>query len=165
MMKEQRKEKFSGTVYIRRDHPESAYAARVLRGRARAFMRTLGLENRELSITLTSDSEIAEINGQWRKKPVPTDVLSFPAASMPAVPGMPVPLGDIIISLDTARRRCVEEKTALSAEISRYLAHGLLHLLGWDHQTPEEAKAMLAEEERLLGTLGKGMLRGSEDLG
>ena len=152
-------------VLIRRDHPRSAYAARILRRRAFAFMETLGLRDAELSITLTGDNEIAAINGEWRHKPVPTDVLSFPAGEMPRIPGVPLPVGDIVISLDTAARRVAEgEGETLASEISRYLAHGLLHLMGWDHASPEEARAMLAEEERLLKGIGKGMLNGSEEL-
>lgn len=152
-------------VLIRHEHPKSAYAARVLRRRAFAFMEALGLRDAELSITLTGDGRIAEINGEWRHKPVPTDVLSFPAGEMPRVPGVPMPVGDIVISLDTAARRVAEgEGETLASEISRYLAHGLLHLTGWDHATPGEARAMLQEEERLLGSIGKGMLNGSEEL-
>ena len=151
-------------VLIRHEHPKSAYAARILRRRAFTFMESLGIRGAELSITLTDDARIAAINAEWRHKPVPTDVLSFPAGEMPRIPGVPMPVGDVVISLDTAARRTSEEGTTLAAELSRYLAHGLLHLTGWDHGTPEEAKAMLTEEERLLKGIGKGMLNGSEEL-
>lgn len=155
----------SNVVYVRHDHPQSCYPAKVIRKRAFAFMERLGIRGSELSITLTDDERIAAINGEWRQKPVPTDVLSFPAGEMPAVPGLPAPLGDIVISLDTARRRCAEEGTTLGAEVSRYLAHGLLHLTGWDHhRSPEEAREMLAREEALLEGIGKGMLHDSEEL-
>ncbi|MDR0966255.1 MAG: rRNA maturation RNase YbeY [Myxococcales bacterium] len=150
-------------IFILREYPRSDYAARVLRQRARAFLAALDLDGVELSITLLDDEAIAALNKQWRKKDTPTDVLSFPAGDMPPIPGEPRPLGDVVISLDTARRRAVEEGMSLASELSRYLAHGLLHLLGHDHHTPEEARAMSRAEEALLEGLGQGMLLGSPE--
>lgn len=154
----------ANSILILKEHPRGDYAARLLRQRARAFLAALGLEDVELSIALVDDEAIAELNAEWRHKPRPTDVLSFPAGDMPALLGHPRPLGDIVISLDTARRRAGEEGVSLASELSRYLAHGLLHLLGHDHQTPEQAREMSRKEEALLGALGKGMLAASPEI-
>ncbi|MBQ4334411.1 MAG: rRNA maturation RNase YbeY [Myxococcaceae bacterium] len=151
-------------IYIRRDHPRADYAARLLRQRARAFLAALDLQDVELSISLVDDAAIAQLNAEWRHKPQPTDVLSFPAGELPPIPGLPRPLGDVVISLDTARRRAREEGVPLASELSRYLAHGLLHLLGHDHQTPEEARAMSRAEQSLLGADRQGMLAQSPEL-
>ena len=153
------------SILILREHPRSGYPARVLRRRARDFLTALGLDGVELSISLVDDETIAQLNAEWRDRPAPTDVLSFPAGEMPAIQGQPRPLGDIVISLDTARRRAPEEGNTLAAELARYLAHGLLHLLGRDHQTPEEARAMSREEEALLAVEGgRGLLCDSPEL-
>lgn len=152
------------SILILREYPRCDYAVRLLRRRARVFLDALGLEEVELSITLVDDASIARINAKWRDQPRPTDVLSFPAGEMPPIPGQPQPIGDVVISLDTARRRASEEGTSLAAELSRYLAHGLLHLLGHDHQTPEQAREMSRAEEVLLGALGKGMLAESPEV-
>ncbi|HEY0840004.1 MAG TPA: rRNA maturation RNase YbeY [Vulgatibacter sp.] len=133
-----------------------AYAGRVLRARAREFMAKLGKGKAELSILLTTDGGIRTLNRRFRGKNAPTDVLSFPAGDEgPLPPGMPRPLGDLAISLDTARRRAIEDGRSLSFELSRYLAHGLLHLLDYDHERSEaEARRMARAESRLLGLPG-----------
>jgi probable rRNA maturation factor len=117
-------------------------------------MADLGLKGRELSLSLVSDAEIRTLNRIWRKKDVATDVLSFPAGAQ--VAGLPGPsqLGDVVISLDTAARQARDYARTLEEELDRYLAHGLLHLLGHDHHRTAEAREMGALEERLLGSPG-----------
>ena len=90
------------------------------------------------------------LNRAWRGKDRPTDVLSFPAGGPGAL------LGDIVISLDTARRAAKEEGRGVGAELDRYLAHGLLHLLGHDHERPADARRMAEAEDALVG---EGMVR------
>jgi probable rRNA maturation factor len=117
-------------------------------------MRSLELSGCELSISLVGDAEIQALNKTWRKKDKPTDVLSFPAAPLPkGLPGLR-PLGDIVISLDTAHRQAQEYARPLNEEVARYLAHGLLHLLGYDHERPAERARMAAAERKLLGVPG-----------
>ena len=116
------------------------------------FMTGLRLSGSELSLTLVRDTEMRRLNAQWRAKDKPTDVLSFPAGEGPAV-GLR-PLGDVVISLDTGRRVARQLGATLEEELARYLAHGLLHLLGHDHHRKDEARRMRAEEERLLGFAG-----------
>lgn len=140
-------------IWIARHHPAADYPARVVRRRGEEFLRHLGLEESELSILLTDDEEIRELNRQFRGVDEATDVLSFPAG--PPMPGQPPELGDLAISIDTARRVAAEEGRTLAAELSRYLAHGLLHLLGYDHErSEEEAREMARKEDELLGAAG-----------
>ncbi|MCC6337548.1 MAG: rRNA maturation RNase YbeY [Myxococcales bacterium] len=127
---------------------------------ARAFLDELGLTAVELSLSLVTDAEIRRLNREWRSLDRPTDVLSFPAGDSPA-PGL-LPLGDVIISLDTARRAAKTFRSTLERELALYLAHGLLHLLGHDHHTRTAARRMEREERRLLGHAG--MLSRSDEL-
>lgn len=143
------------TVHLNLEHPEGGYAARVVRLKANEFMDKLGLQGAEVSILVTTDLRIRRINKQFRGKDEATDVLSFPAGDQPSIPGIPLPVGDIAISLDTARRRAAEDGRTLAFELSRYLAHGLLHLLGYDHEKSErEARRMARKEAELLGVPG-----------
>jgi probable rRNA maturation factor len=117
------------------------HAAGVLRAAARAWVRE------QLSIALVSDREMRALNRRWREQDRPTDVLSFPLEERGA-------LGDVVISLDTARRQAREGGWPLAAELRRLLAHGILHCRGYDHERPEDARRMAAAERRLLGREG-----------
>jgi probable rRNA maturation factor len=129
------------SVEVRR----GTHAARVLREAARAQLAALRLSG-ELSLTLVSDRRMRALNRKWRGKDRPTDVISFPQHG--------AALGDVVISLDTARRQAREGRWTLAAELRRLLAHGLLHCLGYDHGTPPQARRMAAAERRLLGRDG-----------
>lgn len=117
-------------------------------------------ENALVSIMLCDDDTIAELNGQYRNKPKSTDVLSFGMNGDPADGGEapdepfrennePELLGDIVISIPTAARQA-RPAGNLRAEVTRLLAHGLLHLLGLVHGTTSDRRAMEAETERLI---------------
>jgi len=143
------------TVHLSLEHPEGGYAARVVRMRAHEFLDKLGMQGAEVSILLTTDEGMRRLNRRFRGKNAPTDVLSFPAGDEPEVPGRPLFVGDVAISLDTARRRAAEDGRSLSFELSRYLAHGILHLLGYDHEKSERAARVMARREaELLGLPG-----------
>lgn len=123
------------------------------------FMLAMKLDRAELSLTLVTDAQIRKLNRAWRKKDKATDVLSFPnflsGNDAPALPGSGGRLlGDVVISLETARRVARAQGVALRSELNLYLAHGLLHLLGHDHHRVADRKAMAREESRLLGTSG-----------
>jgi probable rRNA maturation factor len=131
---------------------------RALAGDARALLRAVGLPRTEWSIVLADDAFVRPLNAQWRGKDAPTDVLSFPQDE-PVRPGVfaapPPYLGDVVISVDTARRQAEELGHELTVELRVLLVHGLLHLIGFDHETGEDdARVMAAEEVRLLGALG-----------
>lgn len=133
------------------EHPRGRAAAARLRRRARAFLGALGRDGAELSILLVGDRGMRRLNRSWRGEDVPTDVLSF-AAAPPAGPL----LGDVVISLDTAARVARAERRPVGDELDRYLVHGLLHLLGFDHEGPREARRMAQAEQEVLG--GSGMV-------
>ena len=129
---------------------------------AQALMETAKLQDCELSLVLCSDDFIAPLNGQWRDKPVPTDVLSFPQDDS-------IVLGDLVISVDTADRQAQERGHALRDELRILMVHGLLHLLGYDHETGQEDLLEMVEAEgRLmtkLGWQGKGLIERVTDGG
>jgi len=109
----------------------------------------LGAQDRELSVCLTGDAEIADLNSEWRGRSGPTDVLSFSLdEGEHADYGGPL-LGDVIIGLGVAQRQAEGYGASLDDEVARLLIHGVLHLLGHDHQEPAEARRMRAEERRL----------------
>jgi len=111
----------------------------------------------ELSVSLVSDGEIAALNGEHMGLDEPTDVLSFPlldreeARRAGAGGGPPEPIGDVVISLDTARGQASEQGSALYDELEVLAAHGLLHLFGYDHIGPNESAEMARQERMLLG--------------
>jgi probable rRNA maturation factor len=146
-------------VVVEVAHPKGRALAAGVERRARAFLRTLGLEGCELTVGLVGDRAIRRLNRAWLRKDRPTDVLSFPAGEAPKGTPGPRLLGDVIISLDTAARRAREDGRPIELEVARYLAHGLLHLMGHDHHRRADARKMAAAEARLLGGEG-GMLEG-----
>lgn len=123
------------------------YGVRPLKADALRLLTLAGHPDADLSVLLTHDRAIAALNAQWREKNEPTDVLSFPMDDE-------VVLGDIVVSLDTAARQAAELGHDLDTELRVLLVHGLLHLLGHDHEAPGEDAEMAAEEVRLLTGLG-----------
>lgn len=131
-----------------------AVASRLGR-RARRVLAALGLGDAELSLLLVSDAEMRRLNREWRGKDRPTDVLSFAQADGPG--GAPAGLlGDVVISLDTARRQAAEQAAPVAAELDRLLVHGVLHLLGYDHErSAAEARRMQRRERALTRRLAE----------
>jgi len=125
-------------------HPGVA-RARVLSW-ARSMLAALQLEDAEWSIVLTGDDQIQKLNRMYRRKNRPTDVLAFAQREGRHAGRL---LGDVIVSVATARRQAASAKRDLASEIVMLLAHGLLHLLGWDHDTPSRDRRMRRETERL----------------
>jgi probable rRNA maturation factor len=109
-------------------------------------------EELSLGLRFTDDASIAALNSTWRQKTGPTDVLSFAALDDAGawLDGPSVELGDIVVSLETARRQAQEQGHSLRRELRWLVSHGLLHLLGWDHPDDDSLAAMLALQERLL---------------
>jgi probable rRNA maturation factor len=124
-------------------------AARVRRS-AIAMLQALELPDAELSILLCGDREIHALNRGWRHKNRPTDVLAFALREGPHGDRAGDILGDVVISVETAARQAASAKHPVFTEVSMLLAHGLLHLLGWDHRTEEEDLRMRREVARLV---------------
>jgi len=142
-------------IEVRSDGPARVSPQlRQLRKSAARFLDALELEDVELSILLTDDPGIRALNRSWRRKDRPTDVLSFPAGEPPPGHRGPRHLGDVILSLDTARKQARAYRRTLAQELDLYLVHGLLHLLGHDHHRRRDAERMAALENRLLGRPG-----------
>ncbi len=118
-------------------------------------LEDLACNDMELSILFTSDDKIAQMNEQYLGRIGPTNVLAFPmiGGSAPEVAsGM---MGDVVISVDTALRESEEQGETLTQTIERLLIHGILHLIGYDHEkSAVEADRMQREEERLMAMIG-----------
>ena len=115
--------------------------------------KELDILDRELSIVLLDDPQIAELNLRYRQINGPTDVLAFSMQEGESAGFDSKMLGDIVISLDTSERQAQEAGHALEREVYILLIHGLLHLLGYDHMQESQASQMRQMEERLLGNL------------
>lgn len=128
---------------------EERFSVAFLRQVARLAAREGGCDGpAEISLTLTDDPTIHHLNRDYRGQDVPTDVLSF---AQETSPGPTRVLGDVIISLDTARRQATG---TLQREIAWLISHGVLHLLGYDHQTEAELAVMRSKENAVLERLG-----------
>ena len=118
-------------------------------GITKAVFKYIDMEenNYEISLLITDDETIYKLNKEYRQKDRPTDVLSFPMED-------DIMLGDIVISLDTAKNQAQEREIGLDREIAFLFIHGLLHLLGYDHETSaEDEKEMFALQEEILKKL------------
>ena len=133
--------------------PERVDARRLdvalLKSRARKILRASGQPRAELSVDLVGDREIRELNRDYRNKDRATDVLSFSLLEGEWSGFRGEMLGDVVISIETARREARKRHCALNDEVTRLLIHGVLHLLGHDHEEDDEARRMRAEERRL----------------
>jgi probable rRNA maturation factor len=119
---------------------------------AAAILTAVDKGRAELSVALVGDEEMRPLNAKYRKKNKTTDVLSFPAD--PAMPSKAALLGDVIISVEQAKRQAEERKTSIKIEMVTLLIHGILHLLGYDHERSQrQAKIMATLEQKLLSHL------------
>ncbi len=109
----------------------------------------------EVSVVLTDDDVIARLNRDWRGKAGPTNVLSFPCEDRPA-PGGPMLLGDVVLAHETVAREARERAIAPADHLAHLVVHGVLHLLGHDHEADDEARRMEGLEVSALARLGIG---------
>lgn len=115
----------------------------------RAAAAALGAVEGDVVVLLTDDAAVREINGRYRDRDQPTNVLSFPAAES-AAPH----LGDLMLAHGVCAAEARAQGKTLSDHLTHLVVHGVLHLLGRDHVADEEAEAMEAEERSLLASLG-----------
>lgn len=132
-------------IALRADVPVTEIDSRTIEATAQRLLEASGRGSGELSILLTGDAQMRALNRTHRGKDKSTDVLSFPAEGDT--------LGDIAISVDTARRQAGDYDAPLQNEIHRLLIHGILHLLGHDHHEAGERAIMEAEEKRLASVI------------
>jgi probable rRNA maturation factor len=137
------------TILLRKTRGGPKTLARQLKRQADRMLEHLGLTDAELSVVLVNDRAIQSLNRQHRGKDRPTDVLAFPLGEAPTA-DQPRLLGDIVISLPTAARQAKSRKRPLLPEARFLLAHGLLHLIGYDHATKPQKRRMDAATRRLV---------------
>lgn len=135
------------TLVRRQARGAAALASRLVRSAGDRMLAELELENAELSVLLTNDGVIQTLNHRHRGKNRPTDVLAFPLDDSDAQAPL---LGDVVISLETAQRQAKKKGHGLLAEVCFLLAHGLLHLCGYDHATAEGKREMDRMTKRLV---------------
>jgi probable rRNA maturation factor len=125
-------------------------AAALAKAAALAALKAEGGPARaELAILLTDDARQQSLNARFRGKDAPTNVLSFPPAA-----GAPGQLGDISLARGVCAREAAEQGKPLAHHLQHLTAHGVLHLLGYDHSTDAEAESMEAKERAILAGLG-----------
>jgi len=130
-------------------HERPPFDRRLLRERAGRILDELGHAKSELSVSLVDDPAIAALNERYRGKAEATDVLSFSLLEGEQEGFRGELLGDVVIGIETAARQASEGGRCFDDEVARLLIHGVLHLLGHDHEDPVEARAMRSEETRL----------------
>jgi probable rRNA maturation factor len=131
------------------------FDARLLAQRAERLLAWLGRGDAELSLALVDDAEMARLNASWRGRSGPTDVLSFSLLEGAHAERRGDLLGDVVIDLEQALRQAEARGADLDAELARLLVHGVLHLIGHDHEEPDEARAMRGLERRGLAAILK----------
>jgi len=121
---------------------------RRLKRSARRILKILGQGRAELSLALVDNREMQKLNARYRDKNEPTDVLAFPAGKA-LLPGMQV-LGDVVISVEKAEEQARKRRKTLGQEIRTLLIHGVLHLLGYDHErSRRDARVMRGMEKKV----------------
>jgi probable rRNA maturation factor len=136
-------------IVRRRAGLTNAPSSATIRRRIEAMLAYLQMPKAEVSVLLTDDKEIRILNRDYRSTDKPTDVLSFSMLEGEGARFAGDLLGDIVLSITTASRQAREAKRPLLDEATMLVAHGLLHLLGWDHATPADDRKMRARTDDL----------------
>ena len=147
------------TIDVVRRGAGRSYPSAYIKLAAAALLHALDQEQAEVTVALVGDAEMRRLNRKYRKKNKTTDVLSFIADE--ALPSGGRLLGDIVISVEQARRQAAQRGKTLKSEMTLLLIHGLLHLLGYDHERSErQAKIMARWERQMLDHLcERGLLK------
>ncbi len=138
-------------IHYRNDVRKSGVDRRAVVATAERLLEAIGERGSSLSLRFVTDETMRSINRTHRGKDAPTDVLSFPIDGL-APQRDPAPerlLGDVVISIDTAREQAAAYDASLERELHRLLIHGLLHVVGYDHEIAGQRRTMLREERRL----------------
>ncbi|MAG32194.1 MAG: rRNA maturation RNase YbeY [Deltaproteobacteria bacterium] len=125
-----------------------------MRRHAGVVLKAIGQSRAQLSVALVDDREMEALNRRWRNEPRTTDVLSFSLVEGDFADHRGGMLGDVVISVETAARQAAERHRGLDENVARLLIHGVLHLIGHDHDSDEEARVMQREERRVWRVLG-----------
>ena len=138
-------------VEIARRGAGKKFPSRKLEKIADAILKLVGRDEAELSLALIGNAEMRQLNARYRHKDYPTDVLSFPIEGTVAESGL---LGDVILSVEKARQQAKERRHSVDLEMATLLIHGIVHLLGYDHErSAKDARAMGRVEKKLYRAL------------
>ena len=143
-------------IWIKNRQRRISLSGKRLRALTEQILLKLKRPDVELGLVLLNDRQIRYLNGKYRGKDSPTDVLSFPlnrGASFKGPLSPPVLLGDVVISVETARRQAREKDQNLYEQVGRLLVHGILHLQGFDHEKARDARRMWRKERELIKDL------------
>ncbi len=136
--------------------PTEEDLTRLARAAVTAAVETARLQavpGAEVAIFFADDARLRTLNGEWRGRDAPTNVLSFEGSNGSGPPYGPL-LGDIVLALETVTREAEEQGKRFEHHLSHLMIHGLLHLFGYDHQIEAEAEVMEDAERRALARLG-----------
>jgi|TARA_B100001079_G_C16312541_1_gene470754 probable rRNA maturation factor len=136
------------TVYLSNRQRTFRIRSQFLISTAETILCHAGQTTGELSVLLINDRAMRVLNAQYRGKDRPTDVLSFPQSSPQGCAEQLI--GDVVISLQTATRQAQERQSTLHGEIVRLLVHGILHLLGYDHEHSPQELQLMEDKERMI---------------
>ena len=137
-------------VFVRNDTQDPNLNESFIRQAVLATLRMHESESCEVSVLLTNDSTIQSLNHKYRNIDTPTDVLAFAMREDSDESMNPHLLGDVIISVPTAQRQAHAHNHSLDVEVANLTVHGVLHLLGYDHQISEDASIMFEKQEAVL---------------
>jgi len=142
-------------IQLQNDQKVCKVDSKKLKNHVEKFMQALGRQDDELSILLVDDEEIQNLNWQHRNIKSATDVLSFPQSEGDEI--ISHMLGDVVISVEAAKRQAAEHQFSLEQELVLLLIHGLLHLLGYDHErSQKDEKLMKGKTRELFGLIFPG---------
>ena len=136
-------------VFINDEQREHSIDCVLLKSQGESILLFLGCENQELSVLLANDRKIRTLNKQYRGQDRATDVLSFSQNEEENKPNSHL-MGDVVISTVTAKRQAAEHGLTLEEEIALLLIHGILHLLGFDHEQSDEEACHMKQKTREL---------------
>ena len=144
-------------ILINKEIYDKQITKKFIENLAKEILDFLDQKNVEIGITLTDNETIQALNKEWRNKDKPTDVLSFPINEKPPEYKYYL-LGDVVISLPFAKKQAEKIGLTYKEEILRLLIHGILHLLGYDHEKSEkEAKIMFSLQSKIFENLRKNL--------
>jgi probable rRNA maturation factor len=138
------------------DWPDEAELERIARRALDGVLAEIGADARvvsELSVVFTDDARIRKLNSGWRSKDRPTNVLSFPAFPASGGKALAPMLGDVVLAFETVADEAHREGKPLVDHMTHLIVHGILHLIGYDHEIDAEAEMMEQAERRILASL------------
>jgi probable rRNA maturation factor len=138
------------------DWPDEPELERIARRALDGVLAEIGADSRvasELSVVFTDDAHIRALNAGWRSKDKPTNVLSFPAFAADGGKVLPPMLGDVVLAAETVAAEARNEDKPLADHMTHLIVHGILHLIGYDHEIDAEAEMMEQAERRILASL------------